>query len=258
MKRPSLLLINDDGIRAKGLRQLWEALHPFCDTLIVAPAIEQSGVGVGLTLRHPIHIEKFAWGTDVEAWQVTGTPADCVRMATCVIGNSPPDLIVSGINQGTNSGRNLLYSGTVGGVIEGVLRKIPGIAFSCEDFDNPQYERFSAQILPLVQYVLQHPLPAGSFLNVTFPSSSLELKGCRMARQGKSYFKEKIQKGIHPRGTPYYWMGGDQEEHEEHEESDVFLLKQGYTTAVPVQVEELTDHTLLCERKEHFNTLFTL
>ncbi len=259
MKKPLVLLVNDDGIGAPGLRHLWSSLKDFCDTLIVAPASDQSGVGLSVTLRKPLHIEEVEWEEKTPAWKISGTPTDCIRMALNVILKNPPDIIVSGINKGTNSGRNLLYSGTVGGVIEGAMRGIPGIAFSCESFTHPHYQAFESQTFPLVEYLLSHPLPQGSFLNVTFPSShDFKHKGCRLARQGMSYYKEHPVKGVHPEGREYYWMGGIHEDHAEHEESDVQLLKAGYITVVPVQVKELTDLSSLEARKKLFDMRFQL
>ena len=257
MKKPTILMVNDDGISAPGLKHLWNGLKDFCDIHIVAPAFEQSGKGCSLTLRKPIHIDQVPWENETPAWQVTGTPADCVRMATTVLLKKTPDLIVSGINRGANSGRNIFYSGTIGGVIEGVMRNIPGIAFSCEDFDNPRYESFESQIFPLVDYLLKNPLINGSFLNVNFPSAfESNHIGCCLARQGMSYYKEQPLKGNHPQGKEYYWMGGFLEPHDEHEESDVHLLKSGYITVVPVHVKELTDLHALEQRKKHFNDFF--
>jgi 5'-nucleotidase len=258
-KKPTFLLTNDDGIQAPGLKYLWKALKDHSDLLVAAPASEQSGVGLALTLREPLHIEQIVWHDQSSAWQISGTPADCVRLATSVISEKKPDIVLSGINKGSNSGRNLLYSGTVGGVIEAAMRNLPGIAFSCEEYENPNYEQFVQYILPIAQYLLDHPLPKGSFLNVTFPSvPAQEVKGCKMARQGMGYFKEDPLKRLHPEGRPYYWMGGKWDHHDEHEDSDVYLLKQGYITVVPVQIHELTDHISLEKRKDHFETLFQL
>lgn len=257
MKKPTILLTNDDGIHASGLKHLWKALENFCDLFIVAPTVEQSGAGLSLTLRNPLHIEKVSWENQTPAWKVSGTPADCVRMATRVLLTSPPDLVISGINKGTNSGRTLLYSGTVGGAIEGVMQNIPSIAFSCEDFFEPRYDFFESEIFPLVSYLLNNPLTAGSFLNVTFPSAyEAAHKGYRLARQGMGYYKENPLKGTHPEGRDYYWMGGRWQDHDEHEESDVSLLQKGYITVVPVHIKELTDHSIFGERKQHFDDLF--
>jgi 5'-nucleotidase len=257
-KRPTILLTNDDGIYAPGIKHLWNALKDECDLYIVAPASEKSGVGLSVTLRDPIHVTPVKWDENTPAWKVTGTPADCVRMATHVVLEKRPDLIVSGINRGANSGRNILYSGTIGGVIDGSMKGIPGIAFSCEDFDAPNYEHFESDIISLVDYVLKHPLSQGTFLNVNFPSSYKSAhKGYRFARQGLGYYQGNPSLGRHPDGLSYYWMGGIwSEEEEEHEESDVQLLRQGYITVVPVCVQELTDLKTFADRKEHFSSLF--
>lgn len=258
MKKPTVLLTNDDGIHAEGLKSLWKGLASFCNPIIVAPSSEQSGVGACVTLRSPLHIRKISWEDDTPAWHVSGTPVDCVRMALRVLLPSPPDLIVSGINRGSNAGSNILYSGTVGGVIDGAMRGIPGIAFSSEDKDNPNFSYFEEQIFPLVDYLLKHPMPRGNFFNVTFPSSyKNSFRGYRLARQGLGHYKENPLKGVDPDGKEYYWMGCDEQTHEEHEESDFSLLKQGYTTVVPIRVSELTDHTLREERRQEFLRFFS-
>lgn len=257
MTRPTVLITNDDGIEAPGLRSLWLSLKEHCDVYIVAPRKEQSGVGASVTLHTPIHIEKTSWDEESPAWSVLGTPADCVRMATRILLSKQPDIVVSGINRGSNAGRNIFFSGTVGGIIDSVTRNIPGIAFSCEDIDEPNYECFTSEIFPLVSYLLKHPLESGSFLNVTFPSKyKTEHKGCYLARQGLSYYAEDPRKEPHPEGKDLYWMGGAFVSHEEHAESDIQLLSEGYITVVPVSIKELTDHPTLHQRKELFNRLF--
>jgi 5'-nucleotidase len=252
-ERPFLLLVNDDGIHAPGMRHLWEGLAEHADLAIVAPATEQSGTGMSLTLRQPLHIESVTWEGETPAWKVTGTPADCVRMALAVLLERMPDMIVSGINKGSNAGRNILHSGTVGGVIEGALRGIPGVAFSCDRFDSPPYAAAVPHIYPVVRHFLRHPLPRGSLLNVTIPDV---VKGYRLARQGMGYWIEDPDERIHPEGMPYYWLGGKWHHHEEEEDSDVSLLREGYMTAVPIHVGELTDHALLRQHRERFSALF--
>lgn len=254
-EKPRILITNDDGIFAPGLKYLWAALADFADVKIVAPSFEQSAVGLGITIRDPLHIQSVDWEKGTEAWKVTGTPADCIRMGLSVIFKMKPDLIVSGINRGSNSGRNILYSGTVGGVIEGVLRGVPGIAFSCSDFISPDYQLAQEHILPIVQHLLEKPLPKGTLLNVNFPLSK-PIKGVKMARQGMGYWIESPEERIHPEGNTYYWMGGKWHDQEEHEESDVFLLNAGYAAAVPIHVDEMTDHHFLNSRKESFDRLF--
>lgn len=240
-KKPFILIVNDDGIHAPGIKHLWNALVDKADLAIVAPAFEQSGVGMGITYRTPLHVEKVQWERNTPAWKVTGTPADCVRMALSVILDRKPDLIVSGINKGVNAGGVLLYSGTVAGVIEGTFRHIPGIAFSHADYENPQYSDFEEHIYPIVSYLLKNPLPSGSFLNVNHPKTA-PIKGFRLAKQGLGYYLEDPDQRLHPEGYPYYWMSGKWSNHAEHEESDVALLNEGYLTAVPIRITELTDH----------------
>jgi 5'-nucleotidase len=255
-KKLKILITNDDGIDAPGLRFLWEALVDVADLYIIAPATEKSGVGLAITIRDPIHIQPSEWDRGTKAWKITGTPADCVRMGISVILNFVPDLIVSGINRGANSGRNVLYSGTIGGVIEGVLRNLPGIAFSCVNFMNPDYKKVQPFIYPLVKHLVEKPLPYGTLLNVNFPDVD-KIRGLKLARQGKGYWIEDPAHRLHPEGHSYFWHGGKWDEHDEDEESDVHLLKEGFATAVPIHISELTDLKLFHERKSHFNDFFS-
>ena len=260
--KPKILITNDDSITAPGLRALYDALAPMADLWIVAPEVEQSGVGLSVTLRRPLTLNAVKWEGDTVAMKVNGTPADCVRIALNLVLKEKPDLIVSGINRGSNAGRNLLYSGTVGGVIEAALRGFQGIAFSYDvNFSskepcNPNYDEIALYIQAVVQHVLDTPLPKGNFLNVNFPEKS-GIQGVKLAFQGRSYIKEKLQKGRHPEGNAYYWMGYDITEHEEPEGSDVYWLKKGYVAAVPVHIDEITDHVFLKERKEAFEAHFS-
>lgn len=256
MKKPRILIINDDGIDAPGIKHLWNALSDFAELFIVAPSNEQSGKGASLTLHKPLVIRDVPWEKGTRAWKINGTPADCVRLALSVLLDSPPVLIVSGINRGSNAGRNVLYSGTVGGVIEGALRGIFGIAFSCEDFIKPNYAIAEKYIVQLVKHFLQAPLPSGSLLNVTFPGKP-EIKGMKLANQGKGYWIESPQKRAHPDGDfNYYWHGLKWNEHVEHDESDVKLLKEGYVTVVPLQISQLTNHDFLKAHKPLFDSYF--
>jgi len=254
--KPKILITNDDGIEAEGLHHLSEALSGIGELYIIAPAIEQSGSGVGITLRSPLLIESVPWKNNIPAWKVSGTPADCVKMAVSKILPFKPDLIVSGINRGSNSGKNIFYSGTIGGVIEGVLRHIPGIAFSCEGFLNPNFHIAAKYIAAIVQHVLDEPLPKGTFLNINFPTENGDIVGFKLARQGKGYWLENLHERLHPDGKPYYWLGGVWNTQEEHEDSDVRYLREGYMTAVPIHIEELTHHGLIEDRKATFEDLF--
>lgn len=257
MQKPLILVTNDDGIEAPGIFSLVEALSPHAELVVVAPQNEQSAVGLSITIRQPLKIHKrIMFG--VESYAVSGTPADCVKMALSVILKRKPNLIVSGINKGSNAGRNILYSGTVSAVIEGSLREVPGVAFSCYDYVDPDYSLAQSQIPSVVSYVLDHPLPDGTLLNVNFPSKKHgPYKGIKMARQGKQYWMEDPSHRSHPtEGESYWWLGAKMSAYVEHTESDTQLLDQGWVTAVPVFVAELTHHETLNERKSHFEDYF--
>jgi 5'-nucleotidase len=257
--RPFLLITNDDGIHAPGLRHLWEAVHEFADLAIVAPQTEKSGSGLSITWTKPLLIKKILWDKGTPAWSVTGTPADCVKMALSTLLETPPDLIISGVNRGSNSGRTVLYSGTVGGIIEGVLKGIPGIAFSFSDFDVPSLSATKQYFFPLISHILKNPLPTGSFLNVNFPlNCDKEIKGIKLSKQGKGYWSEAPEQRLHPEGTPYYWLGGKWSAFEEEIDSDVSYLEQGYIAAAPIHVLNLTDQTAYQSHKEGIDSLFPL
>lgn len=259
-KRPFLLLTNDDGIYAPGLRHLWEAVHPFADLAIVAPANEKSGAGLSITWTKPLVIHSIPWEKKTLAWSVNGTPADCVKMGLSVLLPRKPDMIISGANRGSNAGKTVLYSGTVGGVIEGILKGIPGIAFSFSDYEVPPLEVTTDYIYPLIQYFLQNPLATGSLLNVNFPFNAKDgMKGLKLARQGQGYWREAPDKRTHPEGMPYYWLGGKwTPHHAEEADSDVAWLEQGYVAAVPIHVGELTDRDSLSKHKASLEQHFSL
>lgn len=255
--RPQILVVNDDGIQAPGIKHLWNALKDHADLTVVAPAYEQSAVGVSLTIRQPLRLHKVESFGETEAYALNGTPADCVKMALGVVLKKKPDLIVSGINRGTNAGRNIFYSGTVGGAIEGVMNNVPGIAFSCYDFFDTDYASVEKFIPVIVNEVLNNPMPHGTLLNVNFPTKEFGVKGFKLARQGLQFWGADPDERFHPAEKhAYYWLGSKLAEFDEHEESDIAWLAKGYMTAVPVHVGELTDHEHINSRKVHFENLF--
>jgi 5'-nucleotidase len=252
-KRPFLLITNDDGIHAPGIRHLWEAVHEFADVAIVAPQTEKSGSGLSITFTRPLVIQEFPWTQATPAWSINGTPADCVKMAIGVLLKKEPDMVISGINRGSNSGRTVLYSGTIGGVIEGVLKNIPGIAFSFSDMDPPPVEVTKQYIFPIIRHILDNPLPKGSLLNVNFPyDAKTQIAGFKLARQGIGRWAEAPDRRTHPEGMAYYWLGGKWTPAlDEDQESDVYWLEKGYIAGVPIHVGELTDKEALLSHKEH-------
>lgn len=251
MTKPTILITNDDGIHAPGIRHLCQAVCEFADVILCAPQGEKSGSGLAITWTKPLHLKEVDWKQAKAAWSVSGTPADCVKMALSVLMEGPPTLILSGINAGSNAGRTVLYSGTVGGVIEGALRGIPGIAFSYSEFAYAPEGAVHSHIQAIVKHFLNHPFPYGTLLNVTFPPKCEEgIQGIRMAGQGRGYMRENPDKRIHPEGNPYYWLGGKWDHCDEDPESDVFLLGQGYATITPIHVSDLCDRRVIEQHKD--------
>ncbi|MDB2614269.1 5'/3'-nucleotidase SurE [Chlamydiales bacterium] len=253
--KPKILITNDDGVNEPGIRFLWEALHEIADVTVVAPSTEKSATALSITVRHPLKVESVHW-EGANAWSVTGTPADCIKLGLSEYMTTPPDLILSGINPGSNAGRNLLYSGTVGGVIEGILHQIPGIAFSTASFTKPNFSDCIPYIKNIVQDVLDNPLPVGTLLNVNFPDTPT-FQGLKFTRQGSGMWVEDPDKRIHPtQGHSYFWIGQKEFHPEEPEDTDTWWLNKGFITAAPIHIAELTDHRLLKTRKKSFEKLF--
>lgn len=252
--KPKILITNDDGLYAPGIKALWEAITPIADVMVVAPSDNVSGAGVSITINNPLRMEEVEWKSGVKAWKVSGKPADCIKLGLNAFLPQKPDLILSGINRGSNSGRTVFYSGTVGGVIEGALRGVPGIAFSYEKYEKPDFNHLKRYIVSIIEHTLKHPLPSGTILNVNFPDQPF--KGIRLAQQGLGYMNDDPAKRIHPtEGTPYYWLGEKWEHHDEPHDSDVVLLADGYVTAVPIRVQELTHHSHIHEHRSLFEQL---
>jgi 5'-nucleotidase len=245
------LITNDDSIYSKGIKTLWKSVKSFADVSIVSPEKDSSGSGMSLTLRGPLHIKKFNWDEETLIRSVSGTTVDCVKMALGLLCEKKVDMIISGINNGTNAGRSVLYSGTIAGIIEGAFRNIPGIAFSSYNkcfSDLPIFEKYVPQI---VKFFLKNKISSGTFINVTFPKNCLsEIKGFKMARQGKEY---SIEKPSHIENTSSsFLLGGQRVLFSEDKESDIYLLNEGYVTCVPIHVNELTDHDMLTLHKDDF------
>jgi 5'-nucleotidase len=257
--RPYILICNDDGVHAPGIRHLWNSLKDVADVVVVAPDREQSAVGLSITLRQPLHIQNLVWDNNKNIYAINGTPADCVKMALKVVLDRKPDLIVSGINRGSNAGRNVLYSGTVAATIEGTMQNIPSIAFSCFDYhEYPNYELAEQYVPSIVQHVLENPLSPGVLLNVNFPPKCKEIQGIKLSHHGLEYWAENPDQRLHPaEGRNYYWLGAELKRFEEDEGSDVCWLRKGFITAVPVQVNQLTDYNYLHARKEQFEKIFS-
>ena len=248
-----ILLTNDDGVYAPGLRALRKELLKMGEVTVVAPHQEQSGVGHSITLLTPLVVKPIddADGNDL-GFAVEGSPADCVKLAVCELLSRPPDLIVSGINSGSNAGINVLYSGTVAAAIEGAFFKITSIAVSlelAEHFDYPRAARHAAKVIQKI--VDQQPI-AGSLFNVNIPAHSRgEPKGTKVVAMDVGRHGEGFEKRRDPRGRTYYWMTYNPPYQIKGEETDVTSLCDGYITVTPLHFD-LTRRDQIAEVGEWF------
>lgn len=234
-----ILVTNDDGVRSEGSHALAEALGALGEVTIVAPHIEASAIGHALTLRRPLRMEQVG----PNAYEVDGTPTDCVNIAVTKIFGGLPDLVVSGINKGYNLGDDTTYSGTVAGAMEAALLGAAGIAVSLERtlgaYDFGPSARAAAEIAVLV---LRHGLPARTFLNLNVPSG--EPKGTRITVQAKRNHVTTVDERCDPRGKSYYWIEEGENDWEPHDRSDYQAVRDGFVSVTPLQ-PDLTNHDAL-------------
>ncbi|MCL6433248.1 MAG: 5'/3'-nucleotidase SurE [Leptolyngbyaceae cyanobacterium HOT.MB2.61] len=256
-----LLISNDDGVFALGIRslanRLAEAGH---EVSVVCPDQERSATGHGLTLHQPIRAEvvESLFHPAVKAWACSGTPADCVKLALWALLDNPPDLVLSGINHGSNLGTDVLYSGTVSAAMEGLIEGIPSIAFSLCSFTSREFEPAAAFAELLVAKLAKSPLPELLLLNVNVPAVELEaIAGVAITRQGIRRYVDVFEKRIDPRGKTYYWLAGELLEDvdetsdlAEQAPTDVQAIRNNYITITPLQYN-LTSITGLAALHQH-------
>ena len=251
MNKPLILVANDDGITAPGLKALVEVAQQFGEVVVVAPDSPQSGMGHAITIHSPLRLKKSNLFGDIEAYECTGTPVDCVKMGKYVVlENRTPDLVLSGINHGSNVAVNILYSGTMSAAMEGALDGIPSIGFSLLDFTwGADFSATQVYAEQLVKNVLENGMIGGKLLNVNIPNLPLdEIKGMKVCRQANARWREKFIKKQDPIGKNYYWMSGEFINYEPDEETDVKALAEGYVSIVPSKFD-LTDFDALKEAK---------
>jgi len=209
ISEPLLLLTNDDGIDAPGLYALSQELQKIGKPIIVAPSVERSAVGHAITLFDPLRVWEYQRNGSFYGYAVNGTPADCIKIACGAILDRKPDIIVSGINLGPNTGINIIYSGTVSAATEGAILGIPSFSISLATYKNADFKYAAKFALKLTGFLLEKGLPRGIYLNINIPPCpEHEIKGVAITRQGMAVFEEKFDKRIDPRGRIYYWLTG--------------------------------------------------
>jgi 5'-nucleotidase len=236
--QPLILLTNDDGIFAPGLEALARELKKKYTVRIVAPESEQSAVGHALTLTQPLRVKEVTKNGRWYGFAVSGTPADCVKLALHELISPFPDILISGINMGPNVGVNVIYSGTVSAATEGAMMGLTSMAVSVNAFHTDRFEGAARIASDLTDRLLQTPLPPGVSLNVNVPDLPLSrIKGIRIVRQGTFRFRERFEKRTDPRENIYYWQAGILPPPEEAPDTDHALLSEGYVTLTPISFD---------------------
>lgn len=231
----NILLTNDDGIYAQGLTALYTELKGDFDVSIVAPESEMSAVGHAITLSSPLRVREINRNGSFFGYGVTGTPADCVKIAVQELLKTPPDIILSGINLGANVGVNVIYSGTVSAATEGAFLGVRSAAISLDTRMDPDFTFAASFSRKIIKFIMENEISNSTALNVNVPAVPADrIKGVVITRQGIGRFKERYERRIDPRGNVYYWLTGETRLEEEKEGSDARALSEGMIAITPI------------------------
>ncbi len=246
MTKPLILVTNDDGITAPGLKALVEVASELGKVIVIAPDSPQSGMGHAITVNNPIRIEKSEVFSGLEAYTCSGTPVDCVKVGIFQLLKQKPDLIVSGINHGSNAATNVIYSGTMSAAVEGSMENIPSVGFSLDDFSHEaDFEPTQYFARKIMEKALNSDFPSQICLNVNIPKLPLsKLKGIKVCRQAMAFWEDRFDEREDPLGKKYYWLTGKFKDQEEAKDTDMDALKNGYVSVVPVQFDMTAHHTI--------------
>jgi len=242
-KKPLILIINDDGITAPGIRTLIEVMNTLGEVVVVAPDSPQSGMGHAITINSTLHLERINKDGEIPEYSCSGTPADCVKLGIRQILDRRPDICVSGINHGSNASINVIYSGTMSAALEAGIEGIPAIGFSLCDYDwNADFDVCKEPVRIITEQVLENGLNDGVVLNVNIPKvDKKDLKGIKVCRQARANWEEEFDKRQTPFGKDYYWLAGKFVNLDKGEDTDQWALDNGYVSVVPVQFD-MTAH----------------
>jgi 5'-nucleotidase len=255
MPKPLILVSNDDGITSHGIRTLVKVMKQIGEVVVVAPNSPQSGMGHAITIGNTLRLDQTDLYGDVLAFECSGTPADCVKLAKhIVLKDRKPDLVVSGINHGSNSSISVLYSGTMSAAIEAAIEGMPSIGFSlCEYSPNAPLDHCEEHVFNIVNNVLKKGMQKGIALNVNIPSkSSGIIKGIKICRQALSKWEEKFEERVDPNGRKYFWMNGKFLNLDENEDTDDWALNNGFISIVPCSYD-MTSFPVIEQLKKEMN-----
>ncbi|WP_417873174.1 5'/3'-nucleotidase SurE [Xanthomarina gelatinilytica] len=255
-EKPLILVTNDDGITAPGIRALIEVMKELGDVVVVAPDSPQSGMGHAITINSMLHLERvYIDEGNQEEYSCSGTPADCVKLAVREILKRKPDLCVSGINHGSNSSINVIYSGTMSAALEAGIEGIPAIGFSLLDYNyNANFEVAKKYAKTIAKNALEKGIPEQVVLNVNVPNlPEKDMKGIKVCRQARANWEEEFDKRQSPQGKDYYWLTGKFVNLDHGDDTDEWALENGYISVVPVQFDLTAHHAITTLNTWDFN-----
>lgn len=244
-EKPVILITNDDGITAPGIRNLVEAVKDIGKVVVVAPDKPQSGMGHAITIGNPLRLHKVQMFEGIESWACTGTPVDCVKLAVDKVLHRKPDLCLSGINHGANHSINVIYSGTMSAAVEAAIESIPSAGFSLLDYSiEADFTGARKYAKIVVEKMLSSKLEKHTVLNVNIPAKPVELlKGLKVCRQAYAKYEEDFIERNDPHGRHYYWLTGEFVNFDKGKDTDVWALSNNYVSVVPVQFD-MTNYAL--------------
>lgn len=255
-ERPTILVTNDDGITAPGIRALVNAVKDLGDVYVVAPDSPQSGMGHAITIGEPLRLDKVDIFGDIQAWQCSGTPVDCVKLARDIILHKKPDLCVSGINHGSNCSINVIYSGTMSAAMEAAIEGVPSVGFSLLNYSYDADFSVAQEVAhTIAKKMIADRMPKHTLFNVNIPDVvQADFKGLKVCRQAYAKWEEEFEQRKDPRGKDYFWMTGKFVNLDERADTDVNALNEGYASVVPVKFD-LTDTKMKDELEDRWGDI---
>ena len=246
MDKPLILITNDDGVTAPGIRHLIKLMRTIGDVVVVAPDKPQSGMSHAVTISSPLRVNQLKVEPFYKEFSCNGTPVDCVKLGQKVVMSRNPDLIVSGINHGSNASVNVLYSGTMAAVLEAAMENIPSVGFSLDYYSiNADFSHVDSYILSICNNVLQKGLSPYLCLNVNFPAKQAEpIRGVKVVRQAQAFWDEEFEERTDPRNRKYYWLTGKFVNVDKGEDNDEWSIANNYVSIVPIQFDLTAFHAI--------------
>lgn len=255
MDKPLILVCNDDGITARGIRFLVNIVAEIGEVVVVAPDSPQSGMGHAITIGNTLRVSEVDIFDNARAYKCSGTPADCVKLAKrVVLKDRKPDLVVSGINHGSNTSISVLYSGTMSAAIEAAIEGMPAIGFSLCDYSaDAEFTHAAPYVKQIAELALKHGMPEGTALNVNFPPKQHQnLQGIKICRQANAKWQEEFDQRKDPYGRNYYWLAGNFVNYDTKDDNDEWAIANNYVSVVPCQFD-MTSHRAIDQIKNSWN-----